>query len=254
MRLLRPALILQLSLISLLALAQTDFERGLALERAFKDQEALIVYEQIIKLNPNHADALAQASRMHANIGGRLAKAQREQKIVHIEKAQTYAERALKLDSKHAKAHLSFVISLGLMSEVSSSPSEKVKNAKLIYQEGQTLLRLDSTSAVAHFILGKWHYELGRLNWMERTACELFFGGMPENVSLEKALEYLQKASRLEPNTILFLYNEALVYHELDHDKKAIELLRKALSLPNQEPDDTIRKEKCSALLRELED
>jgi tetratricopeptide (TPR) repeat protein len=235
-------------------LAQTDFERGLALEQAFKDHDALAVYEQILKTAPNDVDALAHASRMLSNMGGRLGKNQKSQKEPLVNKARAYAERAVAINPNHTNAHLSLAVSLGLQSEISSSASEKVKNAKLIYTEGKTLLRLDSTLAVGYFILGKWHLELGQLNWMERAACDLFFGGMPEDVSMEQALIYVQRASRLEPNTILFLYNEALIHQQMDNDQKAAELLRYALTLVNREPDDDIRKEKCRILLRELED
>jgi tetratricopeptide (TPR) repeat protein len=247
-------IVFQLCFLSFSALAQTDFERGLALERAFKDQEALNIYEQIIKTKPNDVEALAHASRMLSNMGGRLGKDQKSQKAAYVERARAYADRAVASDPNNLNAHLSLTVSLGLQSEISSSASEKVKNAKLIYNEGKTLLRLDSTLAVGYFILGKWHLELGQLNWMERAACDLFFGGMPEDVSMEQALIYMQRASRLEPNTILFLYNEALVYQQLDNDKKALELLRYALTLTNREPDDDIRKEKCRVLIRELED
>lgn len=240
-------------LVGFSAVAQTDFERGLALERAYKDHEALAVYEQILKADANHVEALAHASRMLSNIGGRLGKNQKSQKEPFVHKARVYAERAIAINPQHVNAHLALAISLGLHSELSSN-SEKVKNAKLIYTEGKTLVRLDSTLALAYFILGKWHLELGQLNWMERKACDLFFGGMPEDVSMDQALSYMQRASRLEPNTILFLFNEALIYQQLDNDQKAIELLRYALTLTNREPDDDIRKEKCRVLLRDLED
>ena len=245
---------LQLWLLSFTAIAQTDFERGLALEHAFKDHEALALYEQIIKANPNHAEALTHGSRMLSNIAGRLKTNQKSEKSGYIDQARGYAERAVAIDPNNANAHLAFVVSLGLESEISSSASEKVRNAKVIYKEGKTILKLDSNMAVGYFILGKWHLELGQLNWMERAACDLFFGGMPEDVSLEQALIYMQRASKLKPNNILFLYNEALVYQQLDNDKKAIELLRYSLTLANREPDDDIRKEKCRALLSELEE
>jgi tetratricopeptide (TPR) repeat protein len=250
----RLILIFYLWLTGFSATAQTDFDRGLARERAFKDHEALAVYEQIIKSNPNDVDALSHASRMLSNMGGRLGKNQKSQKEPLVTRARAYADRAVAINPNHLNAHLSLAVSLGLQSEISSSASEKVKNAKLIYTEGKTLLRLDSTLAVGYFILGKWHLELGQLNWMERAACELFFGGMPEDVSMEQALIYMQRASRLEPNTILFLFNEALIHQQMDNDQKAIELLRYALTLTNREPDDDIRKEKCRVLLRELED
>jgi tetratricopeptide (TPR) repeat protein len=211
------------------------------------------VYEQVLKAEPNHAKALTHASRMLANIGGQPKGGDKDEKVKLIEKARVYGERAVQLAPGDIQAHLAFVISLGLLSEFSASPQEKIRYAKLIYTEGETMVRLDSTFAVAYFILGKWHFELARLNWMERLACEIFFGGMPEGVSMDKAVFYLQKASRLEPNTILYLFGEARIYHHLRDDKRAVALLKHAITLPIREPDDIIRKQRCQDLLMEIE-
>lgn len=234
--------------------AQPAYERGLAYEKEYKSEEALLQYEEVLKTNPNHADAWTHASRMLSNIGGHLPASKKEEKAAYYEKARLYGERAIKLDDKNIHAHLALTIALGLLSEVPSSPSEKVKNAKRIYEEGETMLRLDSTFAVAYFVLGKWHFELARLNWVEKLACELFFGGLPEGISMERAIYYLQKASVLEPNTILYLFGEARAYYALGEKKRAIALLKRAIALPNREPDDVLRKERCRDLLQEIEE
>jgi tetratricopeptide (TPR) repeat protein len=230
------------------------FETGLAFEKKFQDQAALAWYEKAIQENQQHPLALTHASRMLSNLAGRLAVEQKTDKTKLLKKARSYAERAISMDSTNAQAHLARVVALGIQSEIAAGASEKVKMAKEIYDEAQTMLKLDSTLSVAHFIMGKWHFELARLNMMERLACDLFFGGMPDGVSMEKALAYFKKASELEPNTILYLYGEARVYGHLDDNKKAILLLKKAIALPNREPDDDIRREKCRVLLKTLEE
>jgi tetratricopeptide (TPR) repeat protein len=145
------------------------------------------------------------------------------------------------------------IIAIGLMTEVAGSPREKIQDAKTIRMEAETLLKLDSTFAPAYFILGKWHFELARLSWVEQMACKLFFGGLPDGISMEAAIENFKKASILQPNTILFLFGEASAFHYEGEDEKAIRLLKQALALPPKEPDDLPRKERCSQLLREIE-
>lgn len=229
------------------------FEQGLALEKEFKVDEALVKYREVLKTQPNHSGALAHASRMLSNIGGRLPLTVKSEKRKYYIEAMSFAERALKLDKNSIDAHLAYVVSLGLLSEVSESAQEKVKHAKVIYNEATAMIVLDSTFAAAYFVLGKWHSELARLTWLERLACELFFGGLPEGISMDKAILYLKKASALEPNTILYLFGEASAYHYKGDNKKAITLLKHALTLPIKEPDDVQRKKRCTDLLREIE-
>jgi tetratricopeptide (TPR) repeat protein len=231
----------------------TVFEQGLALEKEFKVEEALAKYREVLKIQPNHSGALTHASRMISNIGGRLPLTVKPEKKKYFEEAMALAERALKLDKNSIDAHLAYVVSLGLLSEVSESAQEKVKHAKVIYNEATAMIALDSTFAAAYFVLGKWHSELARLTWFERLACELFFGGLPEGISMDKAILYLKKASALEPNTILYLFGEASAYHYKGDNKKAITLLKHALTLPIKEPDDIQRKKRCADLLKEIE-
>ena len=230
------------------------FHEGLQLEKEFKVEAALEIYEQVLRENPMHSQALVHASRMLSNIGGRMNPEWKDAKRNKFEKARLYSLKAIQADPQNIHGHLAYVISLGLLSEISESPRDKIRDAKIIYEEAIFMLELDSTFAAAYFVLGKWHFELARLNWMERMACELFFGGLPEDISMDKAIEYLKKASLLEPKTILYLFGEAWAYHYLGNSDKAISLLQYALSLPIKEPDDIIRKEKCAALLKEIED
>ena len=245
---------LLLVLISLTAGAQpvtAVFEEGLQLEKNFKVEDALSKYQQVIKRQPDHTLALTHASRMLTNIGGRLGADHKEEKKKYYEQAKAYAAKALSLDSTIVDTHLAYLIALGLLTEVASSAGERVHDAKIIKHEAETIIRIDSTFGAGYFVLGKWHLEVSKLNWLERVACQLFFGGLPE-ASVDLAISYLKKASRLEPNTILYLYGEASAY-EYEGDKKtAASLLKKAIALPPKEPDDIQRKQRCEELLKDL--
>lgn len=238
------------------ALAQTDdsiFLAGLALEKNFQVEAALEKYELVLKNQPNDVLALTHASRMLSNLAGRLSQTNLDKKRSFLQRAQQYAKKAIELRSTDPHARLAHIISLGLLSEIATNPKEKVVDARLIHEEAIKILEYDTTFAEAYFVLGKWHLELARLNWMELMACKIFFGGFPEAVSTEASLRYFNKALQYNPNSILFMFGQASAYFDLEENAKARITLYRALQLPLAEPDDVIRKERCSALLQQIE-
>lgn len=228
------------------------YSQGLKLENEFKVEAALEKFELAIRQNPKNAEALTHASRMLSNIGGRLPKTERDQKLDYYARAKTYAEKSIEISPTGTENRLAYVISLGLQSEIATNPHEKVRHAQNIHNEATRILQLDSTFAEAYFILGKWQYELSRLNWMELMACRIFFGGFPEEISMERALEYFKKANSYKQDYILFLFGLASAQHALGENDKATLTLQRALALPLSEPDDAPRKERCQNLLKQI--
>lgn len=228
------------------------FEKGLAFEKSFQVKDALAAYELTLLKNPNHAEAMIHASRMLSNLAGKLPKSEEVKKKDLLNQARSYAQKSIRLKPANPQARLAHIISLGLLSEIATNPREKVSNAGLIHDEAVKILEIDSTFAEAYFVLGKWQYELSRLNWMELMACKIFFGGFPETISIEASLYYFDKAIEFNPNSILFLYGQALALHVLGENQKAVNALNRALALPVSEPDDVLRKERCTNLLKQI--
>jgi tetratricopeptide (TPR) repeat protein len=222
---------------------------GLLLEKEFKLDEALKKYDVVLKLQPNHVQGLIHASRMTSNLAGRMKdkEAKRDKLLV----AETMARHAIELNPDSADAHFSLIITLGLHSEM-ASPKEKIKDAKLLKAEAEKIIEIDPSYALAYFVLGKWHYEVCKLSWFERTACNLFFDDFSEGVSMEESLKNFKKALALDPTQIIILYGYSSALHYLRKDEEAISILEKALTLPIREPDDAVRKEKCRELIREI--
>jgi tetratricopeptide (TPR) repeat protein len=249
----RSGFVVFLSLVFNVLFAQSVsvlMEEGLSLEKEFKLEEALRKYEIILKTDPNHLQALIHASRMTSNIAGRIK--DKEERMKKLLLSENYSRRAIKVNPKSADAHFSLVLTLGLQSEIAPSAREKVKDAKLIREEAEKIIEVDPTYALGYFVLGKWHFEVSKFNWLERTACDLFFGGFPENVSMQQAITNFNKAIELDPNQIIILYGHASVLHYEGEDEEAIKVLQKAINLPIREPDDDFRKEKCKELLKEI--
>ncbi|MCU0420469.1 MAG: hypothetical protein MUC38_12525 [Cyclobacteriaceae bacterium] len=230
--------------------AEDLMQEGLRLEKEFKVKEALQKFEAVLVLQPRHAEALWHASRMYSNVGGHLK--EKSQKRVFYEKAKAAAVQSIHVNPASIDARFSHIISLGLMAEIASNPREKIRDAKIIREEAEAIVKLDSAYAPAYFVLGKWHYELAKLSWIEQMACDLLFGGLPEDVSMEKAARHFRRASALDADNILFLYGEASVYAYEEDYGQAKKLLERALALAPREPDDILRKEKCQALYQQV--
>jgi tetratricopeptide (TPR) repeat protein len=228
------------------------FETGLELERTFRVTEALEAFESEIKLNPNHTEALTHASRMLSIVAGRLPASEVSEKERLLNKAKSYADKSIEINPNQSQSILAKIIALGMLSEIAASASEKVKDAQIIHQEATKILKIDSSFAEAYFVLGKWQLELSSLNWMELMACKIFYGGFPEEISLHRAEEYFLKALSYNGESILFLYGLASSQYKMGEKKKAIDTIKKALSLPLKEPDDLLRKERCQSLLNKI--
>lgn len=235
-----------------LLVAQTTGEyvqRGIQAERNFNDRLALQYYEKALQTNPRHVESLWRASRMLSNMAGRST--DKAVKAANAKQAVELARHAIQLDAENTNARLCHIIALGLLSDAAGSPSEKLENAKIIYTEAQTILTFDSLHAPAYFVLGKWHLELAKLNWAEKLACNLLFGGVPKGVSFEKSIRYFERAIQLQPNYILFHYGKASALFYTGKYEKVISVLENALKLSPVEPDDTERIQKCRKLLTE---
>lgn len=230
--------------------AEALIKEGQRFENEFNQDEALKKYEAVLKQDPNHVWALTRASRMIANIATRQS--DNKKKLEKLAVAEKYSKRALQLNDKDANAHFSLLVVLGLQSELAPSPREKLKDAKLIRAEAEKIIQLDSTYALAYFVLGKWHYELSKLTWVERVACDLFYGGLPAGVSMKESVKNFNKALALDPEQIIILYGHASALHFEGKDAEAIRVLEKAIRLPLRDVDDALRKEKCKELLKEL--
>jgi tetratricopeptide (TPR) repeat protein len=223
---------------------------GVALKEKHQLEAALVKFESALAKDPNNVEALWNASRMVTNIGGR--KLNKDEKMAAYKRGEQLALRAMALDSNHCEVRLAYIVSIGLMSEIAGSPRERLKDAGRIRHQAEQILKIDSAFTLGYFVLAKYHHELSKLNWLERLAIDLLFGGMPKGVSWEIAEKYFRRCVADDPENILFLYNLAVLRHDRNDDKESKALLEKALRLPLREPDDQERKDKAKRLLDEI--
>ncbi|MFY0254275.1 hypothetical protein ACDQ55_10015 [Chitinophaga sp. 30R24] len=219
------------------------------LESQMKESEAFDKDKEILKIQPNQLDALNQASQLASRIGNRQKS--KQDKISYFDQAKSYAEQALKVDPNSAQSNLSMAIARGRMALISGA-KDKVAASKDVKKYAELAIKFDPNLAEGYHVLGKWNYEVANLNAFERGAAKMLFGGLPDG-SLQNAITDYEKCRQLDPGFILNYYELARAYKANNQQDKAIEVLKKALTLRNIHQDDASIKVDCKKMLDDLQ-
>jgi len=217
-------------------------------QEAIPDEEAaFLTFKQVLKLQPANMYALNKCSELCSRIGERQA----DQKVRngYYEAAKTYASIALRLDSNNAQANCVMAIALG-KSSLTKSGKEKIINAKEIKKYVDRSIKNDPQNFIAWHVLGKWNYELGSLNIIERSAAKLLYGNLPDG-SIKAAIIAFEKSNSIYSGFILNYLEMARAYHKNDQPDKAITSIQRMLLIPNHTEDDATIKEQGKKLLKE---
>ncbi len=217
------------------------------LEHIPDEKSAFSKFKEILKFQSTNIYALNKCSELCSRIGKR----QTNPKLLedYYSAAKTYAGIALKVNPNNSEANCVMAIALGRTS-VSRSGKEKINSAKDIKKYVDISLKNDPKNYKAWHVLGRWHYEISNLNALERAAVKVFYGGLPA-ASIEESISAFEKAQGITGGFILNYFELAKAYKADDQKEKAIAILKKMLSVPNQTEDDPIIKEDGKKLIRD---
>jgi tetratricopeptide (TPR) repeat protein len=165
---------------------------------------------------------------------------------------RVYAERAIRADSMGADGHYALAMVLGRLSRTKGN-KERVRFAKIIYDEAMRAIELNPKHDNAHHVLGAWNAEIKRLSSFQRFfAKTLFGGGFMSKANWNDAVSHLQRAIELNPQHIYHRLELAEVYVDLGQYSKAREHLMVIPTLPNVDVQDAQFKEDAAALLEDI--
>jgi len=207
---------------------------GHALEFSLKEKSALEKYLEAQRIQPLNQTALYKCAELLGKIGARETNISiKEKKLTN---ALSFSKLLLKNYPNSDIAHESMAIVLGRLA-LTKSGKEKVDYVKEIKQHVDQAIKINPNNFKAWHVLGRWHYEVSNLNFIETTAIRLLFGGMPD-ASFKLAAKYFEKAAEINPKFCLNFLELAKTYHKLNQNKKAILILKQMISLPNTNEDD----------------
>ena len=239
------------SLFPLRGLAQDTtalIQKAAKSEAAFREEEALSEYKAVLKVRPQQLTALIRSSDLSCRIGNRQS--DRDKKIGYFKAGYQFAQTAYRLDSTNSEVNVVMAFSLGRLVLIQTN-KERVTAAGDIKRYAGNAIRYDPSNFKAYHILGRWHYEVSRLNFFERVFARWFYGSLPE-ASLAEAIKDYEKSMALRPDFMLNYLELAKALHRDGQDKRAIGLLRHMEKLPDEMYDDRQVREEGRKLLKEL--
>lgn len=246
----KPLFLFILSLSTLFCTAQTEEElisKADRLETALDENNAYFTFLEALKINPNNYYSNWKVAELCSRIGARqptLAK-----KTEFFQAGKFYAQRAIKLNPNGADGYYTLVVSMGRLA-ITQSGKEKLRSVKEIKVYIDKTLALNPNYARAWHALGKWHYEVSNLGFMERTAARIMYGGIP-SASLKESIAAYEKARQLEPDFNLNYLELAKAYKRNDQKDKALALLRQLATMPIKTLDDKRIRTEGARLLQE---
>jgi tetratricopeptide (TPR) repeat protein len=234
------------------AFAQEDFaallQKGDQLDAQLKTKEALTVYLEAEKLQPNNAELLHRVAKQYGESQDDVT-AKAEKKVLG-EKALDYAKRSVAADARNAKAQLALAISYGRLASLVDNKT-KIAYSKLVQEHVDKSLALDPKNDLAWHVLGAWNYELANLNAVLRALAGLIYGTLP-SASNEEAVRCFKKAIELNPRRVGNHVELGRSYAAIGKKDDARAELQKGLSLPDQQRDDPATKDRARAALKKL--
>ena len=166
--------------------------------------------------------------------------------------ARGYAERALRIDSTHADGHFALALALGQLSRTRGG-KERVRFARIIFDEATRAVQIDSTHDGAHHILGAWHAEVKRLSGITKFFAKTLYGaGFMNQANWDDAVSHLTRAVAQRPGYVYHRLELAEVYVDLDQYTKARELLESIPPLPQSDPMDAVYQHDAADLLKKI--
>lgn len=209
-------------------LASNLAAKGLDYERSLDVRAAVQCFEEAVKMSPNDLLCLCMAAKQWSDLTFyHDVETERERQVVNL-KALEYAERAAMLHPNSPGGHMAVCVAKGRLGLFMDNKT-KVKLAKEAQEAAQLAIQVGPDNDVAHHLMGRWHYEMSKLNVVVRTIVRVMYGTQLSSGSKEEALKSYKKAIELAPGRLIHFVEAGRVLVELGQKDEAKEYLEASL-------------------------
>lgn len=221
------------------------------LEKQQKDQAALDKYKQILLAEPANTKALVKSAELNLSIGSKLT-ADKNNMRLYYETAAAFAQRAWQSDSTGADANYIMALAADQMPEIETETKKIAVYFRDEKKYADKALAANPNHGKAHYLNGKWHYELLTLPPLKKAAIKFLHGGLPK-ADMDSAILHLEKCKTLEPYYVANYLVLAKAYKENRQPAKAMEVLTLLVKLPTRTANDPALKVEGAKLLESMQ-
>ena len=199
-----------------------------------------------LKLDGKNEEVLWKISRGYFDFADRKPN-DMEYKKQYIYDGREYAEKALALNDKSAGGHKWYAIHHGQIGEAEGT-EQKIKNSYGMRDHTMLAIKYDPSNAGNYHVMGRWHYALSDLSWIERQIASIIYATPPQ-ASFEEALEFFKKANSLDKKDIRNMLYIGYCYDKLGDETAAGKWFNMAISAtPESDSDRSLQAEAKKAL------
>ena len=236
--------------------AQTAEEHVLMGDEAyaqFDDQKALEHYQEALKLEPNHYEALWKASRAMVDIADVIPATDKDIKDRQMKmytEATAIARKAVAANPNDTWGHFQLAASNGKRLLLLGK-KEQIDASKAVRAEIDKAIELDPTNHLAYHALGRWHRRMDEIGGAKRVFGSILYGSIPKG-SFEESEVNLRKAIELHPEFVIHYLELGRTLVALKKLDDAAEAFQKCIDLPKTTSKDDVTKEEARAELAKL--
>ncbi|KAM6201655.1 regulator of microtubule dynamics protein 3 [Rhynchocyon petersi] len=160
------------------------------------------------------------------------------EKKSHALNGKEAAEAALQRGNESAECHQWFAVLCGQLSE-HESIQRRIQSGFSFKEHVDKAIALQPENPMAHFLLGRWCYQVSHLSWLEKKTATAFLES-PLSATVQDALQSFLKVEELQPG-----FSKAgriyitKCYRELGKNSEARRWMKLALELPNVTNEDS---------------
>lgn len=226
-------------------------QQGELLERQLKESEAIRIYQSVLLQEPANVPALCKLAELHTVLANKETGDKKNKKLL-TETAYSFAKRAYAADSNRVESNYVMSMASGNLTDFESDNKKVVSYVRDVRYYADRAVAIQPNYGKAQYVLGKWHYEMVKLNAFKKAAVKLFYGGLPEG-DMDKAIAYMERCRQLEPYFVSNYLDLGRAYKENRNPTKAIEILSLLQKLPNRNSADPLLKAAGAELLSTLQ-
>ncbi|KAF5925548.1 hypothetical protein HPG69_001995 [Diceros bicornis minor] len=148
------------------------------------------------------------------------------------------AEAALEKGDENADCHLWYAVLCGQLAE-HEGIQRRIQSGFSFKEHVDKAIALQPENPMAHFLLGRWCYQVSHLGWLEKKTATALFES-PLSATVQDALQSFLKAEELQPG-----FSKAgrvyisKCYRELGKNSEARQWMKLALELPDVTNEDS---------------
>jgi|AntRauTorcE11897_2_1112592.scaffolds.fasta_scaffold01774_2 tetratricopeptide (TPR) repeat protein len=231
------------------SIISSQLEIAQELHMSGEEQKSLNIYKDVLSKDPENINALWNAAVLHTKIGHRQNSKRSMRR--HYKMAQDLSERAVRNHPESGQAYYAMAVSIARMTEL-MGPGGKLDASRKVKENIEKASELIPDFAPVWHLYGVWHSDVANMSGLAKTAAGLFSGGVPD-ASNDKAEEYLEKATSMDKDNILFHIDFAKHYLKVDRRGDARDLLLEILNMEPHMKDDPGYIEEAEQLLNEIQ-